>query len=143
MVGCSDTATLGHLLSNCQVMVNQGRYTHRHDSCLNFIYKTLKKDLPKDIEVFADLDDCRVNGGTLPPDVALTTSRPDLVLVNRGCTPQQVILAELTMTWDTSANTNNARDRKEARYQFLTEDIQQNGFKCTNLPFEIRCQGIH
>jgi hypothetical protein len=55
-VGCSDTATLAHLLKNCQVIVNQGRYTHRHDSCL--IYKTLKKDLPKDIEVYADLDEC-------------------------------------------------------------------------------------
>ena len=99
------------------------------------------KERLKDIEVYADLDDCRLNGGTLPPDVALTTSRPDLVVISRGCTPQQVILAELTMTWDTPANTNNARDRKEARYQFKTEDIQQNGFKCMNLPFEIGVRG--
>ena len=78
-----------------------------------------------------------MNGGTLPPDVALTTSRPDLDVINRSCSPQQVTLAELTMTWDTTDNMNNAKSRKEARYEFLTEDIQQKGFKCNNLPFEI------
>ena len=78
-----------------------------------------------------------MNGGTLPPDVALTTSRPDLDVINRSCSPQQVTLAELTMTWDTTANMNNAKSRKEARYEFLTEDIQQKGLKCNNLPFEI------
>ena len=141
MDGCSGTATLGHLLSNCQVMVNQGRYTHRHDSCLNLLYKTLKNNIPRGMEIYADLEGCMINGGTLPPDVALTGSRPDLVLVNRASSPVQVILAELTMTWDTVANTNNARDRKQARYQYLTEDIQQRGFKCVNLPFEIGVRG--
>ena len=61
----------------------------------------------------------------------------DLVVINRSCSPQQVTLAELTMTWDTTANMNNAKSRKEARYEFLTEDIQQKGLKCNNLPFEI------
>ena len=31
--------------------------------------------------MFADLENCKINGGTLPPDVALTGSRPDLVLI--------------------------------------------------------------
>jgi hypothetical protein len=141
MQGCSDNATHGHILSNCQIMVNQGRYTYRHDSCLNFLYKTLKQDIPNDIEIYADLEGCRVNGGTLPPDVALTTSRPDLVLINRSTAPHHVVLAELTMTWDTVANTDRARDRKEARYQYLTEDIKENGYKCANMPFELGVRG--
>ena len=141
MEGCSNTATLGHLLSNCQIMVNQGRYSFRHDSCLNLIYKTLKENKPENIEIYADLKDCKINGGTLPPDVALTGSRPDLVLVDRSCNPHHVILAELTVTWDTVANTDRARDRKEARYQYLSEDIRQNGYKCSNMPFEIGARG--
>ena len=48
---------------------------------------------------------------------------------------------DLTMTWDTVANTNNARDRKEARYEYLTEDINERGYKCSNLPFEIGVRG--
>ena len=87
------------------------RYTYRHDSCLN--------------------------GGTLPPDLALTTSRPDLVLINRSTAPQHVVLAELTMTWDTVANTDRVRDMKEARYQYLTKDIKENRYKCSNMPIEI------
>mgnify|MGYP007114566149 CR=1 FL=1 len=33
------------------------------------------------------------------------------------------------------------RDRKEARYQYLSEDIRQNGYKCSNMPFEIGARG--
>ena len=96
---------------------------------------------PDNIEIFADLEDCRVNGGTLPPDVALTTSRPDLVIIDRSCNTQHVILAELTVTWDTVVNTDRARNRKEARYQCLTQDIKDKGFKCSNLPFKIGARG--
>ena len=124
----SNKAALGHLLSNCQIMVNQGRYNHRHDSCLNLMYKTLKENKPEGVEIFADLEDCKINGGTLPPDVALTASRPDLVLIDRSSNPHIVILAELTVAWDTVDNTDRARDRK---------DIRERESKCTNLPFEI------
>ena len=73
--------------------------------------------------------------------MALTGSRPDLVLVNRACHPQQVILAELTITWDTVFKTDKARDRKEARYEYLTDEINQRGYKCSNQPFEIGARG--
>ena len=138
MDGCNTMATLGHLLSNCQKMLNQGRYTHRHDSCLNFIYKTLKENKPNEIEMFADLENCKINGGTLPPDVALTGSRPDLVLINR--TTKQVILAELTVTWDTVANTEAAKDRKQARYHYLAEDIKANGFSLKHTTPNVQCK---
>ena len=72
MEGCNNVATLGHILSNCKKMLD--RYTLRHDSCLNLLYTTLKENKPKDIQIFADLEDCKVNGGTLPPDIALTGS---------------------------------------------------------------------
>ena len=103
--------------------------------------KTLKENKPEGVEIFADLENCKINGGTLPPDVALTASRPDLVLIDRSSNPPHVILAELTVTWDTVHNTDRARDRKQARYQYLCEDIRERGFKCTNLPFEIGKRG--
>ena len=59
MVGCESKATLGHILSNCQKMVIQGRYTYRHDSCLNHLYKTLIENKPQNIDIYADLDDCK------------------------------------------------------------------------------------
>ena len=93
------------------------------------------------MQIFADLEDNKMNGGTISPDVALTASRPDLVLIDRSCNPPHVILAELTVTWDSLNNTDRARDRKEARYQYLCEDIRERGFKCTNLPFELGTRG--
>ena len=139
MDGCTSKATLGHIMSNCQTMLHQGRYTHRHDSCLNYIYKTLKENKPNHLEIFADLEDCKINGGTVPPDVTLTGSRPDLVLVDRQS--KKVSLIELTITWDTTANTDSARDRKQARYAYLKEDIEERGFHCFNNPLEIGTRG--
>ena len=52
-----------------------------------------------------------------------------------------IIKCTKTTCWDTLANTNNARDRKQARYQSLTEDIQRWRFKCVNLSFEIGVRG--
>ena len=101
----------------------------------------MKENKPKDIQIFADLEDCKVNGGTLPPDVALTGSRPDLVLIDRAATPQKVYLVELTVTWDTVANTESARNRKHARYEHLSADIEENGFKCFNTPLEVGVRG--
>ena len=137
MEGCTSSATLGHILSNCQPMLT--RYTHRHDSCLNYLYKTLKQTKPNDLEIYADLENCRINGGTVPPNIALTTSRPDLVLVDTKT--KKVTLIELTITWDTAANTDAAGERKQARYTYLSEDIEEKGYTCHNSPLEIGTRG--
>ena len=34
--------------------------------------------------MFADLEGLRVNGVTVPPDLALTAQKPDLVIIKRG-----------------------------------------------------------
>ena len=106
---------------------------------MNYIYKTLKENKPDHLEIYADLEDCKINGGTVPPDVTLTGSRPDLVLVDRS--NKKVSLIELTITWDTTANTDAARDRKQARYTYLQEDIEEKGFNCLNNPLEIGTRG--
>ena len=99
----------------------------------------MKHNKSSDLEIYADLEDCKINGGTVPPDICLTGSRPDLVLIDRK--NKKVTLLELTITWDTVANTDAARDRKQARYTFLTEDIEEKGFSCHNSPLEIGTRG--
>ena len=76
MEGCNATGTLGHLLSCCKVMLEQGRYTYRHDSVLKCLVNTLSKDKPQHIDLYADLEGHNINGTTLPPEVAMTASRP-------------------------------------------------------------------
>ena len=79
--------------------------------------KIVRKARREKLEVYCDLDGARVNGGTLPPDILVTASRPDLVLVDRSTTPCSVELVELTVPWDSGAE--GARVRKELRYATL------------------------
>ena len=40
---CAKKETLHHVLNHCQVMLEQGRYTWRHNSVLRIILDTLKE----------------------------------------------------------------------------------------------------
>ena len=90
------------------------------------------------MEAYADLEGCRVNGVTIPADITITGLKPDFVLINRSSSPQEVTLVELTVPWESSQGLENARVRKDQRYEDLTEDILNNGFKCNiyNLKWE-------
>ena len=56
------------------------------------------------VKLYADLDGCRVNGVTIPADIAMTGLKPDLVIINRAASPPEVRLIELTVPWDTAGN---------------------------------------
>ena len=65
------------------VSLTQGRFTWRHNSVLNHIASTIQEHKPSNLEVFCDIAGQDINGGTIPPDILVTQSRPDLVLLNR------------------------------------------------------------
>ena len=85
-------------------------------------------------------DGLKLHGVTIPPDVAMTAQKPDLVIINRKT--KEVKLVELTVLWDTSTNMAAALQRKTERYQDLATEIQGNGFKCNNIPLEIGTRGV-
>ena len=65
--------------------LEQGRYTWRHDSVLRTIYDFIRGNLRDGYELFTDLGGLDAgNGGTIPPDVLVTTQRPDIFLVKIG-----------------------------------------------------------
>ena len=92
-------------------------------------------------EVFADLEGLRVNGVTVPADIAITGQKPDIVIVKRQSSPPEVTLVELTVPLESSSGMERARSRKEDRYKKLTEDIEDSGFKCQNIPLEVGARG--
>ena len=92
--------------------------------------------------IYADLAGWRVNGGTVPPDLALTGQVPDLVLIDRSVTPTRVVLLELTVPWDSSHSFKAALDRKCDRYERLTNDLKTSGYNALNMPLEIGCRGV-
>ena len=132
MEGCNSICTLGHLLSSCPKSLD--RFSFRHDSVLSHLVNTIVKRRKEGIAVFADLNGWRVNGGTVPPDMALTEQKPDLVVIDRSQSPAKVILVELTVPWVSANNFKAALDRKTARYERLTEDLIGAGFDARNLP---------
>ena len=131
------TATLGHLLNNCPKMLD--RYEWRHDGVLAFLYSTLIENKPDGFTVYADIEGAKVNGGTIPPEIMITTSRPDIVIINTNTNPTSVMLVELTIPF--TSNIEAANRRKRERYEFLTSDINEAGYKCNNLPLEVGSRG--
>ena len=140
MEGCNATNTLGHILSNCNKALD--RFKFRHDSVLKHLLDEIRKKNKEGLTVYADLNGLRVNGGTVPPDLALTGQVPDLVLIDRSVTPTRVVLLELTVPWDSAHCFKGALDRKCDRYERLTIDLKSNGYDSLNMPLEIGCRGV-
>ena len=129
--------TLGHLLSNCQQSLN--RYEWRHNTIVQYLHSTA---VSQGLEAYADLEGCRVNGVTIPSNITITGLKPDLVIVNRNSSSQEVTLVELTVPWESTRGLENARLRKDQRYQDLSEDKESQGFRCNSLQLEVGVRGF-
>ena len=81
--------------------------------------------------MYADVEGAKVNGGKIPPQIMVTTSRPDLVIVNENTSPTSVTLVELTIP--VTRNIDAANTGKRTRYEYLTSDIQETGYTCSAL----------
>ena len=93
------------------------------------------------MEVYADLDGWRVNGGTVPSDLVATGQIPDIVLLDR--TKKTIVLLELTCPFDSSASSFKAAlDRKTIRYCRLALDCEGLGYTAHNTPLEIGARGV-
>ena len=52
---CGNIQTLLHVLSNCSISLDQGRYTWRHNSVLLSIVTTVRDNLQEGFALFSDL----------------------------------------------------------------------------------------
>ena len=71
----------------------------------------------------------------------MTTSRPDLVVVDSSPPVPTVYLFELTVCFERVGNMEAANARKYDRYSSLADDIKEAGYDCKNIPFEIGSRG--
>ena len=110
-------ATLFHILNHCEYFLGENeRFTWRHNSVLNYVVQTLKENTPDTIKVYADLEGHNNNGQTIPHNIVITSSRPDLVVVDSSTSSPTVYLFELTVSFEQTENIQAANRRKYDRY---------------------------
>ena len=119
---CGNVQTLLHVLSNCSVSLDQGRYTWRHNSVLSSIIKAIRPLLDSSFVLFSDIPGFEApHGGTIPPHILVTNLRPDLFIVSE--TKSTALVFELTCPWDN--NIKRSHDYKEGKYAPLIGDLPQ------------------
>ena len=122
---CGNKETMLHVFNNCKTMLDQGRYSWRHDSILNQLYDFIKPpNSDSNFEVYCDLPGKKTGISTVPTDIVITNQRPDIVIVNRDS--NDIILIELTIPFYT--NIENAHERKKDRYEQLVNDINNSNY---------------
>ena len=97
---------MGHLLSNSTPALD--RYKWRHKNIVKFLFTEFLARRLDGVEIYVDLEGHSINKVTIPPDMAMTGQKPDLVKQNRKSDPPEVRLVELTVPWDTTANIDGA-----------------------------------
>ena len=134
---CGNTQTLLHVLSGCSVSLDQGRYTWRHNSVLLSIIEFIRPVLADGFVLFSDMPGYQApHGGVIPPDILVTTLKPDLFLVNASLSV--IIFFELTCPWDD--NILRSHEFKDRKYAPLIADLSRH-FKVHNYSVEISVRG--
>ena len=126
---CSGKQTLNHILNGCRKALDQGRFNWRHDNILNYISGCLDK---KNFICYVDLPGQQTQaGGTLPPEIIVSTLKPDIVIIDQKT--KFVGIFELTVPGETRIR--EAHRLKSEKYQHFRNDI--NSHTVSILPFEI------
>ena len=106
---CLQSETLQHIVSSCKSHLEQGRYTWRHDSVLNFIANTLSG--LQSCSIYADLP------AFLSPSLITGDSlRPDLISKNND-----LYILELAIGFETNIKVNS--DRTASKYNPLHQEL--------------------
>ena len=130
---CKNRDSTLHTLSGCKLMLDQGRYTYRHDSIPNLILSKIDKTK---ITVFSDINGYQTtNGGTVPVTIAVTELKPDIVIINDK--EKTVEIFELTVPFESNIKARNIF--KSNKYAHFSRDITSH--KTTVTAFEVGARG--
>ncbi|CAB4005396.1 Hypothetical predicted protein, partial [Paramuricea clavata] len=120
--------SLLHVVAGCKTYLNEGRFTWRHDSVLNFIASILKS--VNHCNLYADLP------GYISPSVITGDElRPDLLItLENKC----IYILELTVGFESNLLTN----RKRQKYQDLINEQLKNYEKVKFVNLSISSLGV-
>ena len=109
---------------------------------LRKIDQSIRPQLSADESLYTDLRGLRAQENptsTVPPDLMVTTARPDMVYVNNDT----VVLIELTIPFNSPDSLHNAQARKQNKqlYQQLLSDLDSSGKQVILVTIEIGSLG--
>ena len=134
---CGNIQTLAHILSNCQIALDQGRFTWRHDSVLSSVINLIRHNLIPGMHLYSDMAGLFApSGGTIPPHVLVTQLRPDIFIFNEAS--REAVVFELTCPWD--GNIDRAHAYKEGKYAPLVADLSRS-FVTYHFSVEVSVRG--
>ncbi|CAB4010466.1 Hypothetical predicted protein [Paramuricea clavata] len=127
---CLNPESLLHVVAGCKTYLNEGRFTWRHDSVLNFIASILKS--VNHCNLYADLP------GYISPSVITGDElRPDLLItLENKC----IYILELTVGFESNLLTNATRKRQ--KYQDLINEQLKNYEKVKFVNLSISSLGV-
>ncbi|CAB4034966.1 Retrovirus-related Pol poly from type-1 retrotransposable element R2 [Paramuricea clavata] len=120
---CSSPETLLHVIAGCKTYLEEGRFTWRHDSVLNFLPSTLTA--VKNSTLYAD-----IHGFMNPSVITGDRLRPDLVLVTEN---RCLYILELTVGYESNLQVNANRKRQKYRDLINEQEADYDKVKFVNL----------
>ncbi len=134
---CGYKETVLHVLNGCPVMLNQGRYTYRHNIILAIILaKLCKMYTEESIKIYSDIEGRHaIGGGTIPPNILVTNEKPDIVIVNQN----NIQLIELSVPFE--SNIAIRHEFKCNKYAMLVRDLTRCGLQVTLHAVEVGSRG--
>ena len=125
------------MVSNCQVALDQGRYTWRHNSVLSNLIRLIRPKLLPNALLYSDLPGFLApGGGSIPPHVLVTNQKPDIFIINESS--REAVVFELTCPWD--GNISRSHSYKEEKYAPLIADLSRR-YKTYLFSVEISVRG--
>ena len=125
---CGNTQTLLYVLAGCKPMLDQGRYTWRHNCVLNHNDMCIR-GLTSNDNTICDLPGRSLSGRTIPPEVIVTPARPDLVIHYSDSRVIKIIVPFET-------NIEKEHTSKTNKYPALIQDIEYK-----QISSELTCVG--
>ena len=135
---CGNFGYLEHTLNWCKKSLDKGHFTWRHNSILSHLAKELIEANTGGVwTVYADISGLTLNGETIPPNVLVTSERPDLVFLDRSS--KSIDLFKLTCSYE--KNIDAAYLRKSTKYSDLKSDLEAAGWTTGRTPLKTGSRG--
>ena len=129
---CRRRETANHVINGCPVSLDQGRYTYRHNSVINYIVN----DVDSKCTVYSICQDIWPLEMARSPQICVTVEKPDIVILDNH--KNEIHLFELTGPSEHIIEKRHLE--KNNKYAHFIQDCTD--YKCTVNCFEVSSKGF-